>query len=80
MTKTAAPEWETYEGETQAYLEDGREITISAAARYNRWGGQDSNTRTWTIVDENNRTIAQGTAEGLRAAKKAALAALEGTK
>jgi hypothetical protein len=78
MTKTPAPEWETYEGETQAYLEDGREITISAPTRYSRWGGQDDNTRTWTIVDDNNQIIARGTAKDLRAAKKAAIAALEG--
>ena len=68
--------WETYEGETQAYLEDGREITISARTRYSRWGTSDSNTREWYVRDADNNTIAQGTADGLRAAKTAAAAAL----
>lgn len=68
--------WELYEGESHAYLEDGREITISAKQTYNRWGGTDSNTREWVIVDDENKVIARGKAEGLRAAKAAAVAAL----
>ena len=68
--------WELYEGESHAYLEDGREINISAKQTYDRWGGTDSNTREWVILDEDNNVIARGKAEGLRAAKSAALAAL----
>lgn len=68
--------WEIYEGETYAYLEDGREVQITARTRYSRWGTSDSNTREWFIYDERNQVLAQGKAEGLRAAKAAATAAL----
>lgn len=68
--------WEVFEGESHAYLEDGREINISAKETYNRWGGTDSNTREWVLYDEDNNVVAKGKAEGLRAAKAAAIAAL----
>lgn len=70
--------WETYEGETHGYDEAGNEVLwISARTRHNKWGDSDSNVRTWTVSDENNDIIAKGTADGLRAAKRDALAALK---
>lgn len=69
-------DWEAYEGETHAYLADGREVVITARTRHSRWGVSESNSREWFITDENNKRIAQGKAEGLRAAKSAATAAL----
>lgn len=68
--------WETYEGESHAYLEDGREISITARTRHSRWGDSDSNAREWFLTDENNQLLAKGKADGLRAAKAAATAAL----
>lgn len=70
------PNWETYEGETHGYLDDGREITITARTHYSRWGDRDSNIREWFVHDEDNQLIAKGKADGLRAAKAAALVAL----
>jgi hypothetical protein len=73
-------EWETFEGITYAYLDDGREISISARTRHNRWGESDSNVREWYITDEDNKRIASGKADGLRAAKAAAIAALNANR
>lgn len=67
--------WETSDGETNGYFEDGREINITARSRHSRWGTSDSNTREWFLLDADNQRIAEGKAEGLRAAKAAALAA-----
>lgn len=71
-------QWETYEGESRAYLEDDREIVITARTRYSRWGDVDSNVREWFITDPDNNRIASGKADGLRAAKAAAVSALAG--
>lgn len=76
MSAKSKVSWEAYEGESHAYLEDGREITITARTRYSRWGDSDSNTREWFVHDDDNKLIAKGSSEGLRAAKVAALAAL----
>ena len=76
MSQTPKIQWETTEGETFGYLEDGREINITARTRANRWGDSDSNVREWFVLDENNNRIASGKADGLRAAKTAAVAAL----
>lgn len=80
MCDTAKVNWETFEGETQGFLEDGREITITARTRYSRWGTSDSNTREWFIHDDNNQLLAKGKAEGLRASKSAALAVINNNK
>lgn len=70
-------EWETYEGVTYGYNEAGdRILEISARVRPNAWNGHtDSNMRGWAVWDE-NRKMTAGKADGLRASKKAALAAL----
>lgn len=68
--------WETHDGETHGYDPDGNErITITAPIRASRWESS-TNVRTWTVQDENNNCTATGYADGLRASKKAALAAL----
>jgi len=66
-------QWETFDGETTGYFDDGSEIAITARTRYNRWGGKDSSTREWFVTDPDNNRIASGTADGLREAKKAAI-------
>jgi len=76
MSDKTKVNWETFEGETQGFLEDGREITITARTRYSRWGDHDSNTREWFVHNDNNQLLAKGRAEGLRAAKSAALAVI----
>lgn len=68
-------EWETFEGVSYAYLDDF-EIEITAAVPYRAGYQMASNVRNWTIVDLDNQMVAQGTADGLRAAKKAATQAL----
>jgi hypothetical protein len=73
---TSKVQWETTEGETFGYLDDGREINITARTRANRWGESDSNVREWFLLDADNNRVANGKAEGLRAAKAAATAAL----
>lgn len=69
-------QWETYEGATYAYDVDGnRVIEISAKTRPNRWNGHKrSNVRGWAVIRAG--VAASGTADGLRAAKAAALNAL----
>lgn len=74
--KTVNIQWETFEGETTGYMDDGSEIAITARTRYNRWGGEDSNIREWFITDPDNNRIASGKADGLRAAKAEALKTL----
>lgn len=67
-------QWETYDGETYAYdVEGNRVIEISARVRATRWGA-GTNVRTWSV--SRNGMAATGRADGLRAAKRDALAAL----
>lgn len=68
--------WETHEGETHGYDAEGdRVIEISARVRPNAWNGHtDSNLRSWAVIRDG--VAASGQADGLRAAKKAATAAL----
>ena len=69
-------EWETFEGETFGYDAEGnRVIDITAAVRDTMWTVA-SNVRGWAVTDPNNNTLARGTANGLREAKRAAIAAL----
>lgn len=69
-------QWETYDGETYAYdVEGNRVIEISARVRATRWGA-GTNVRTWAVI--RNGVAESGRADGLRAAKRAALAALIG--
>lgn len=82
-TKPATPAqapvtlWETFEGETFGYSDSGaRIIEITARTRATAWSNA-SNIRGWVALDENHHTIARGTADGLRAARAAALAALK---
>lgn len=71
-------EWENYEGETHGYNDAGDEvIDISARTRRNKWGESDSNIRSWTVMHDGN-IAAKGRADGLRNAKREALAVLEG--
>lgn len=70
--------WETHEGVTHAYDTDGnRVIEISERVRDTRWTVA-TNVRHWTVLGDGitrHGVLASGTADGLRAAKKAALAA-----
>lgn len=69
-------DWETFEGETHGYNEAGdRIVEISAAVRQTMWATADNN-RGWAVFNEDNDIIGYGTAEGLRAAKAAAVKAL----
>lgn len=69
-------QWETHDGETYAYdVEGNRVIEISARTRATRWGA-GSNVRSWAVI--RNGVAASGRADGLRAAKRDALAALAG--
>ena len=72
--------WETFDGETYGYFDRGQddgliEITITGRIRPSMWT-TGTNERDWRVNDEHNETIAQGCAEGLRNAKRAALEAL----
>lgn len=85
-TKPAKPNeapvtmWETFEGETYGYSDSGaRIIEITARTRATAWSNA-SNIRGWAALDENHHTVARGTADGLRAARAAALAALKAHK
>lgn len=70
--------WETHEGVTHAYDTDGhRVIEISERVRDTRWTVA-TNVRHWTVLGDGitrHGVLASGTADGLRAAKRAALAA-----
>lgn len=68
--------WENYQGETFGYDAEGdRVIEISARVRPDAWNGHTaSNVRSWAVIRDG--VAASGTADGLRAAKKAATAAL----
>lgn len=69
-------EWETFEGETYGYDAEGtRVIEISAQVRETAWQ-RASNVRGWAVKNVRNDLLGSGNADGLRAAKKAALAAL----
>jgi hypothetical protein len=71
-------EWETFEGVTYGYdFEFNRVVEISAQVRDTSWTVA-SNVRGWYVTDPNNSRIASGEADGLREAKRAALAALDG--
>jgi hypothetical protein len=72
--------WETHQGETHGYDNAGnRVIEISERTRPNAWNGHtSSNRRTWAVLGDGatrHGVLASGTADGLRAAKRAALAA-----
>lgn len=72
-------DWETYDGETTGTTGDYRwEVTISArpTAKDIRWGAQDTNVRTWDVRDLSGQIVAKGEADGVRACKTAALAAI----
>lgn len=67
-------QWETYEGETYAYDIDGnRVIEIGARTRPSKWN-TGTNVRGWSVTRSTGTLTGQ--ADGLRAAKRAALAAL----
>lgn len=69
-------QWETHDGETYAYdVEGNRVIEIGARTRASRWNVA-SNIRSWAVI--RNGVAASGRADGLRAAKREALAALVG--
>ncbi len=70
-------EWETVDGETYGYADNGWEITITARTPYRAGYRMESNIRTWAVQDEENRTVSCGEADGLRAAKRAALDAFK---
>lgn len=71
--------WETLDGETFGYYDLGEngdiEIAITGRIRPSMWT-TGTNVRDWTVYDENNEVIADGQADGLRNAKRAALQAL----
>lgn len=69
-------EWETFEGETYGYDAEGALIVeISAKVRETSWQ-RASNVRGWAAKNVRNDLLGSGSADGLRAAKKAAIAAL----
>jgi len=81
-TQTATPaeapvtEWETFEGETYGYNDAGaRIVEISAKVRQTSWQ-LASNVRGWAAMNDDGDIVGSGNADGLRAAKKEALAAL----
>ena len=68
--------WETFEGETHGYTDTGaRVITITGRTRASMWATA-SNIRGWAAYTERGDVIATGEADGLRASKLAALAAV----
>ena len=72
--------WETYEGRTYGYYDipgtdTSIEIEISERIVRSMWT-TGTNVRSWNIVDDYNNPIADGEAEGLRAAKTAVMKAL----
>lgn len=75
-------QWETYDGETSGYgvgVAFDFEIGISArpTAKDIRWGAHDTNVRTWVVnAGDDCQQIAVGEADGVRACKTAALAAI----
>lgn len=76
-TEFPITEWDTFEGVTRGYTADGDEvIEISERVTPSAWNGhQSSNVRGWAVWDS-ERNLITGEADGLRAAKKAAVAAL----
>lgn len=70
--------WETCDGMTHAYTASGAEV-IEITERVPARAGWRvaSNIRTWAVSDEDNNILAVGQADGLRAAKRAALEALD---
>lgn len=77
--KASQFEWDTFDGEVQGiYGNLDWEIYISArvTSKDVRWGAEETNVRTWVVSDEKNNTVASGQADGVRACKKDALAAL----
>jgi hypothetical protein len=77
-TEAPVTMWETFEGYTHGYNDAGdRIIEISARVRPDAWNGYDTtNERSWAVFSEDNEILAEGRADGLRAARKAALDAL----
>lgn len=79
--KAADIEWETFEGMTQGFVDvDGETYEINISARVPRnlkWGERGTNERAWTAeIYGVGEWFAEGDAEGLRASKMAAIAAL----
>src|SRR5690606_14921989 len=73
-TRTQAPvvAWEKFEGETFGYNATGR--VIVEITKPTTWAGQ--RVVGWAAKNADGTSVARGQADGLRAAKKAALAAL----
>ena len=77
MTTTKDLQWETCDGSTHAYTRSGAEVIEVSERTTDRAGWRvGSNTRTWTVIDEDNNIVATGSADGLRSVKRAALEAL----
>lgn len=75
MSKILAKDfqWENYDGETHGYGDDWDiEISARPTARDIRWGSVDTNVRAWTLYRD-QREVAMGNADGVRACKKEAL-------
>ena len=74
-------EWDAYEGEVDGIYGDYEyEIGISAAVKGNRWGERASNIRTWIAYGPGRVEIARGDSDGLRAAKRDAIAAVNAAR
>lgn len=81
MIKVKDFDWETYDGETEGgSMHHDWEVRISArpTAKDIRWGAKDTNVRTWTVSDAAGE-VATGEADGVRACKTAAIAAINST-
>lgn len=71
--------WEQHDGATFGYADDGHEIEVDAldnAASAAKWGEKYQPGRGWVVFNPDNEIVARGHADDLRAAKRAALAAL----
>ena len=69
--------WEAYEGEVHGYNDEGAEVvTIGALqdrAACAKWNEPYRPGRAWSVLNEENETVARGRATDIRAAKTAAL-------
>lgn len=71
-------DWDTFDGQVEGHSMDHDwtvEITARPTARDIKWGAADTNVRTWTVYLDYVEW-ATGEADGVRAAKTAALEAI----
>lgn len=73
--------WERdLDGAVFGYLDNGYEVEVSEldnAARAAKWGERYVPGRDWVVFDPDSQIVARGHSADLRAAKRAALAAID---